>query len=81
MDTDIREFIVENFLFGQPDGLTNTDSLLETGVVDSTGVLELIGFVEQKYRVKVVDDEIVPDNFDSIERISSYLQRKMASCG
>ena len=73
MQTTIREFIVENFLFGQPNGLTNSDSLLDKGVIDSTGVLELIGFVEERFDLKVADEDIVPDNFDSIDRISQYV--------
>ena len=76
MQTTIREFIVDNFLFGQPDGLTDSDSLLEKGVVDSTGVLELINFVEKQYGFKVADEEIVPENFDSINRITDYVGRK-----
>ncbi|HLJ50805.1 MAG TPA: acyl carrier protein [Bryobacteraceae bacterium] len=76
MQTTIREFIVDNFLFGQPDGLTDSDSLLEKGVVDSTGVLELINFVEKLYGFKVADEEIIPDNFDSINRITEYVGRK-----
>ena len=78
MQTTIREFIVENFLFGQANGLGDGDSLLDKGVIDSTGVLELIGFVEDNYGLKVADEEIVPDNFDSIDRISQYVRSKTA---
>jgi acyl carrier protein len=78
MQTHIREFIADNFLFGRASDLNDSDSLLEKGVVDSTGVLELIGFIETKFGVKVSDEEIVPENLDSIERIGAFLDRKLA---
>ncbi len=75
----IRQFIVDNFLFGRDDPkLTNDSSLLEHGVIDSTGVLELIGFLEKEYGVKVNDDEIVPENLDSVERLAKYVEGKLA---
>lgn len=76
--TTIRQFIADNFLFGQANGLSNSDSLLEKGVVDSTGVLELIGFLEKEYGLKVGDEEIVPENLDSIDLIRNYVERKLA---
>ncbi len=74
----IRSFIVENFLLAA-DGLQLDDnsSLLEEGVVDSTGVLDLILFVEQTFGVNVDDEDVVPDNFDSIHRIASYVETKL----
>ena len=75
----VRQFIVENFLFGQDDQkLANDSSLLEHGVIDSTGVLELIGFLEREYQIKVTDDEIVPENLDSVDRLVNYLEGKLA---
>lgn len=78
MQIAIREFIADNFLFGRANDLNDTDSLLEKGIVDSTGVLELIGFIETNFGVKVADEEMVPENLDSIERIRIYLDRKLA---
>lgn len=73
----IRSFIVETFLFGQDDAaLTSADSLLAKGIVDSTGVLELVGFIEERWNVKCADAELVPDNFDSIARITAYVAKK-----
>lgn len=83
MTTSIREavrgFIVENFLFGdssQPFG--DSDSLIENGVVDSTGVLELICFIEDRFGVVVTDSEILPANLDSISRIETFVLSRTA---
>ena len=71
----IREFIQENFLFGDSTFKADDDSLLEEGVVDSTGVLELVLFVEDSFEFKVPVKEIVPDNFDSVTKIEQYVLR------
>ncbi len=74
----IRQFVVDNFLFGQQDGLTDESSFLEHGILDSTGVLELVAHLEKTYALKIQDTEIVPDNLDSINGIASFLQHKQA---
>lgn len=77
--TKVRAFIVDNFLFGRDDeALSNEDSLIESGVIDSTGVLMLVSFLEQSLGVHVEDDEIVPDNLDSIDRLARFAARKLA---
>jgi acyl carrier protein len=76
---DIRKFVVDNFLFGQDDGLAEDASFLETGLIDSTGVLELVAHLEKTYGVKVSDDELTPDNLDSINCIAAYVERKRAT--
>lgn len=73
---DIRRFIVENFLFGQDDGLKDDTSFLGQGFIDSTGVLELVAHLEETYGIKIGDDELVPDNLDSIDCISAFLLKK-----
>ena len=73
---EIRHFVVENFLFGQDQQLEDGTSFLENGIIDSTGVLELVAHLERVYGVKVKDDELVPDNLDSIDAIVAYLERK-----
>jgi len=79
IEQQIRNFIIETFLFGESsNGLKDTDSLLETGVIDSTGFLELIAFIEETYRIKVKDDELVPENLDSIANVSDFIRRKQA---
>lgn len=74
--TEIRGFIIETFLFGQDDGLTDTDSFLERGIVDSTGVLDLVAHLEEAYGVLVKDDEMLPENLDSVEAVAAFVGRK-----
>ena len=73
----IRNFISENFLFGDDVQLDNDTSFLDAGIIDSTGVLELISFVEETYNIKVDDEEIIPENFDSLKNVSDYLEQKI----
>ena len=76
-EAELRQFIVENFLFGKEDApLANGDSLLELGIIDSTGVLELVSFLEQKYGFTIQDEELVPENLDSIDRLVQFVRRK-----
>lgn len=81
MDTNrrVREFVTGNFFVQDAAGLTDSASLLELGVVDSTGVLEIMAFLESTFGVSVEDDEIVPENLDSIERIAAFVERKRAA--
>lgn len=75
--TNIRKFVIENFLFGDDKGLENNASFLEEGIIDSTGVLELVNFIEETYRVTVDDEELIPENLDSINNVAVYLERKL----
>ncbi|CDN52463.1 Acyl carrier protein [Neorhizobium galegae bv. officinalis bv. officinalis str. HAMBI 1141] len=79
IENSVREFIAENFLFRADAEVSNNQSLLESGVIDSTGVLELIAFLEQTYGITVADEEIVPENLDSIDNMTSYLTTKLAA--
>jgi acyl carrier protein len=79
--TDLRQFVEENFLFGQKATFSDDDSFLEQGIIDSTGVLELVAFLEEKYHVHVADDELLPENLDSIDNLVRFLQRKEAAAG
>ncbi|MGW8321570.1 MAG: acyl carrier protein, partial [Thermodesulfobacteriota bacterium] len=63
----VREFIIENFLFGDRERFHPELSFLETGVIDSTGMLELVGFLEEHYKVQIEDEEFVPENLDSLQ--------------
>jgi len=58
------------------DSLKDDSSFLEEGVIDSTGVLELVGFLEENYEIKVEDEELIPENLDSIKNICAYLETK-----
>lgn len=76
VSAEIRRFIADRFLFGDDRKLGDDDSLLEAGIVDSTGVLELINHLEERYGIKVSDDELVPENLDTIAGIAAFLARK-----
>lgn len=74
---EIKSFILKNYLFTDDDAaLADGDSLMQKGVVDSTGILELIMHVEETYGVKVLDEEMVPENLDSVTAISAFVERK-----
>ena len=74
----IREFIVEKFLMGaDSDLLKDNDSFLEQGIIDSTGVLELVDFIQDAFSIKVEDQELVPDNLDSLSKLEVFIQGKL----
>jgi len=75
----IRGFIVENFLFGNDDGLTDNSSFLEEGIIDSTGILELVSFLEEEFGITVDDEDLIPENLDSVNNVTNYLDRKLGS--
>jgi acyl carrier protein len=76
---ELRKFIFDNFLMARNDlELHDSDSLYDKGIIDSTGVLELVDFIEETYQIKIADEELTPDNLDSIDRICVYLERKRA---
>ncbi len=79
IEKQIRRYIADNFLFSD-DGyqLPDDTSFLEEGIVDSTGVLELVMFVEETFNVTVEDEEIMPENFDSVAQLAAYIRRKSA---
>ena len=73
----VRSFIIKNFLFGDDNGLKDDASFLDEGVIDSTGVLELVAFLEENFGITVEDDELIPENLDSIINVVEYLNKKM----
>jgi len=77
----IRAYIVDNFLLGQDHGFGNTDSLLASGVVDSTGVLEVVGFLEKTFSIQLSDEDLVPENLDTIQNMAAFVGRKLAGHG
>jgi len=79
IEQKVRQFITDNFLFREDRAtLADSESLLEAGVIDSTGVLELVAYLETEFGLAVGDAEIVPENLDSISRISAYVKGKTA---
>jgi len=76
----IKDFILKNFLFTDDrSALSDDQSLMQSGILDSTGILELISFVEETYGVQVADEEMLPQNFDSVLAISAFVERKRAA--
>ena len=73
----VREFVVENFLFGDGESLKDDTSFMEEGIIDSTGILELVFFLEETFSLSVEDDELVPDNMDSLQNITRFIDRKL----
>ena len=79
IEQKLRDYILENFLFSEDQNdLQNDDSFLAKGIVDSTGMLEVIFFLEAEFGVKVADNEMIPENLDSVNNIVSYIARKKA---
>jgi acyl carrier protein len=72
----VKTFIRESFLFDSSAKIRDEDSLLEEGILDSTGVLELILYLEEEFGIKIEDEEIIPENLDSVRSIENLIQRK-----
>ena len=76
----VRKFILENFLFTDDDAaLANDDSFLDKGIIDSTGMLELIAFIGDGFHITMEDDDLVPDNLDSVHKVASFIKRKQGN--
>lgn len=75
----VRQFIIDNFLFGEETDFAEEASFLEEGIIDSTGVLELVGFLEETFNINVEDEELAPENLDSLNNIMDFLQGKVSS--
>lgn len=73
----IRAFVIDHFLFGEANGLKDDTLFIEEGIIDSTGVMELVMFLEKKFAIHVADDELIPENLNSIVNVAGYLSRKM----
>lgn len=77
----IREFVVDNFLFGDDSRLADETPFLEGGIIDSTGMLELISFLEETYSISLEDEELVPENLGNLNNVSRFLEKKLnVSC-
>jgi acyl carrier protein len=79
-EAQVRRFIEDNFLFREDRAaLADDESLLDAGLIDSTGILELVAFLEERFQIRVADADIVPDNLDSIRTIVAYVEGKLAT--
>jgi acyl carrier protein len=77
VESKIRSFILDNFIFSdEEDALKNDESFLDNGILDSTGILEVIFFLDEEFSIKVNDDELIPENLDSVDRIAAFIKRK-----
>ena len=80
LEEQIRGYVLENYLFTDDQSALNSDdSFLEKGILDSTGILEVIYFIEDEFDVKVEDEEMIPENLDSVNRIVAYIQKKQSA--
>lgn len=76
----VRKFVVENFLYREgAEALADSDSFLEGGLIDSTGVLELVTFLESSFAIRIADPEVLPENLDSVERVVAFVRRKLGA--
>jgi acyl carrier protein len=77
IEEHVRQFVIDNFVFGEDHAsFSNDDSFLEKGLVDSMGVLTLVEFVKEAYAIPIEDEELVPENWDSVSRIAAFIQTK-----
>lgn len=74
----VKEFIIENFLFGEEVQLELDTDFFDKGIIDSTGVIELVSFIEGKFDISVDDDELIPENLSSLKKIDVFLQKKLS---
>ena len=76
----LRKYILETYLFTNDDSaLANDDSFLDKGIIDSTGILELVMYLEEEFGLAVADEELLPDNLDSINNLVKFVERKQAA--
>ncbi|KAA6458330.1 acyl carrier protein [Acidobacteria bacterium AB60] len=75
---ELRSFVVKNFLFGEDQRLDNADSFLDNGIIDSTGILELVMYLQHTYEIEIYDEELIPDNLDSVNRLAAFVEHKLA---
>jgi acyl carrier protein len=79
VESKIRAYVGENFLFGDAAQIGVDDSFLDKGIIDSTGILEIVMFLEEQFGIKVADSEMLPENLDSIGNISRFIEKKGAA--
>ena len=79
IEAKVRQYVLDKLLFGRTEVVVDGDtSFLESGIIDSTGVLELVAFLEEEFRVKVDDEDLIPANLDSVNAVTRFVERKSA---
>ncbi|MGA6826501.1 acyl carrier protein [Nitrospira sp. NS4] len=77
IEAEVRQYVLDKFLFGRTEvELSGDTSFLDSGIIDSTGVLELVAFLEEKFQVKVEDEDLIPANLDSVNAVTRFVERK-----
>jgi acyl carrier protein len=74
----VKEFIIENFLFGEEEQLQLDTDFFNKGIIDSTGVIELVDFLEESFNISVDDEELIPENLSSLQKIDVFLSKKLS---
>ncbi len=78
LNDELRAFVTDNFMFGKPyEGFADDDSFIEHGIIDSTAVMELVAFLENRYRVKLLDQDLVPNNLDSVNGLARFVESRL----
>lgn len=73
----VKEFIIENFLFGEEEQLMPDTDFFDKGIIDSTGVIELVSFLEETFNITIDDEELIPQNLSSLNKVDIFLQKKL----
>jgi|HubBroStandDraft_2_1064218.scaffolds.fasta_scaffold939726_2 acyl carrier protein len=78
LSDELRQFVTDNFMYGKPyKGFADDDSFLERGIIDSTGVMELVAFLENRYRIKLLDQDLIPANLDSVNGLARFVESRL----
>jgi len=75
---ELRKFVTDNFMYGKPyEGFADDDSFIERGIIDSTAILELVAYLEKRYRITLHDEDLIPDNLDSVNRLARFVKGRL----
>ena len=78
LNDELRKFVTDNFMYGKPyEGFADDDSFIERGIIDSTAVMELVAFLEGRYGIKLQDEDLIPDNLDSINSLARFVENRL----
>jgi acyl carrier protein len=79
IEKELKQYVINKFLQGEVGRVGNDQSLFESGAIDSLGVLHLVSFIEERFKVKVGDEELIPDNFETMNKLINFVQGKYAA--
>lgn len=78
LNDELRKFVTDNFMYGKPyEGFADDDSFIERGIIDSTAVMELVAFLEGRYGIRLKDQDLIPDNLDSINSLARFVENRL----